>query len=84
VFKLFKNLIRPMFGAAVMGWAVFSMINGWGAFEHIVLRFFAAVGYGAVIYITVVMLIWRLQGRPDSAEKYVVEKLNTAFGRCTA
>jgi O-antigen/teichoic acid export membrane protein len=84
VFKLFKNLIRPMFGAAVMGWAVFSMINGWGAFEHIVLRFFAAVGYGAVIYITVVMLIWRLQGRPDSAEKYVVEKLNTAFGRGTA
>lgn len=81
IFKLLKNMLRPMLGAAVMGWAVFSMINGWGALEHLVLRFFAAVAYGAVIYTFVVMFIWQMQGRPDSAEQYIVEKFKIALGR---
>ncbi len=52
-----------------------------GIHESLVLHLFYCVAIGVIAYVTTVLLLWRLGGRPSGPEAYVFRMLKKLFGR---
>lgn len=81
IWGLINNLIRPIVGSVVMGWVVFQTIHEWTHIDLVFFRLFAGVCVGAAVYISVVMLVLRLQGNPEGAENYIFDKIKIMIRR---
>lgn len=70
---------RPLAAAAIMSAAVLSLPNlaGQPAVSALLLK----IGAGLVSYAAIIMLLWWLAGRPDSAERYLLDKARAIFRR---
>jgi polysaccharide transporter, PST family len=72
VVDLGRTISRPLIGAGLMAATILAI------FPHIELPLLVAltlkIAAGIVVYCTAVMAMWRLAGRPDGAETYLLEK----------
>jgi O-antigen/teichoic acid export membrane protein len=70
--EYFAILIRPALGAALMVLALHAIGIAMG--PGVILSLIVKVVAGAVVYGVVVLALWRLSGRPDGAERFVLDK----------
>jgi O-antigen/teichoic acid export membrane protein len=72
---LLRTFIRPLIAGGMMAWSL------WFLGSHMNLPPFVAlsikIGAGALVYSAVAVLLWRLGGRPDGAEAYLIDKLRS-------
>jgi len=76
--RLLTVFWRPLCGIGVMVVVVLALESQWteaAGFASGVLRLAAAVSCGAGSYILSVLILWKFAGRPDGAERIVLEKL---------
>jgi len=75
---LLKTFWRPLVGIVVMAVAVQRLSADWTVAAELAdqaLRLTGAVGLGATTYAGVVLLLWLLAGRPEGAERIVLDHL---------
>src|SRR5690606_20704393 len=75
---LLKTFWRPLVGIVVMAVAVERLSADWTVAAELAdqaLRLTGAVGLGATTYAGVVLLLWLLAGRPEGAERIVLDHL---------
>jgi lipopolysaccharide exporter len=76
--ELGKCIWRPILAAAAMYGLVDLMVRVWQVDTYIgmVEKALVIVAMGAVVYATVILLLWRLVACPDSAEEYLLRKFH--------
>ena len=80
--SLLRVIARPLAAAAVMGAAVYGLDTvrfGLGVELNAVARLMLGVSSGAVMFIAMVGALWIAAGRPDSAEKLILERVRRAL-----
>jgi len=78
---------RPLLAVALMIAAVLEVRLNWAAperFQDWLLLLLASVAAGAVTYIGTVAALWFLAGRPDGAERHLLDALETLAQRYRA
>jgi O-antigen/teichoic acid export membrane protein len=76
--KIIGTLIRPFFGSILM----FAAIKTWGPISSIsALNFFLDIILGSILYITWILLSWRLAKCPDGLESTTLEFLKNKILR---
>jgi len=73
-------LWRPLLASVMMYWAVRSFmltVGTTGPPQVLLSRLLAAVGLGIVVYLAALAVLWVLSGRPDGAERDVVQEIKT-------
>ncbi|HVJ52746.1 MAG TPA: oligosaccharide flippase family protein [Aliidongia sp.] len=76
---------RPALAAAVMAGLLYMTGLGWshppGTVPVLILNAAFIALVGAMIYAATLLLLWRLAGLPDSAERFLIEALRMGVGR---
>lgn len=76
VWRVLREIWRPSLGSAAMALALTTVSVGGapaGAGLSLLWTFLASVVLGVAVYVLVVLVSWRLAGRPDGAEQYCLE-----------
>lgn len=76
--------LRPVMAAVVMTGALLLLFDGQTAFADMIAiatMLLLVVPTGAVIYFGTIMILWRIAGRPDGAERELLSGLKAARGR---
>ena len=80
--RLLTVFWRPLCGIGVMVVVVLALESQWtgaAGFTVGVFRLATAVSCGAGSYVLAVLILWRLAGKPDGAERIILEKLWPVF-----
>jgi O-antigen/teichoic acid export membrane protein len=77
---------RPVLAAVLMGWAVFTLQNGWGRPEtgsdyEFLLQLLVLVPIGAGLYLLIALSLWLLSGRPRGGESIVLGIIQSRIRR---
>jgi O-antigen/teichoic acid export membrane protein len=77
--EIFKTIIRPLLGTALMGCAIFPLdgIAGIHGTSALLLK----IGIGAASYAIAITVMWVASGRPEGAESYLLDKVLAAYKR---
>ena len=70
--------LRPVTGSALMFFAVREVIEYYKVVEEGATQgtlLVAAIGLGALIYVTAVVLLWLIFGKPSGPESFVIDRL---------
>lgn len=74
ILQMLKGIIRPALGCAAMVAALLSIDHAIALPAPLMLALKVAVG--AVAYCAVVLICWHIVGRPDGAERYLIDKIS--------
>lgn len=79
VINLFGCLLRPALATAAMVGALILMDSGLKLPLH--LHFIIQITLGAAVYLTALILLWELAGKPNSGEKVLLDNILAKLGR---
>ena len=74
---MLKGIARPLIGSLAMALALYGLQSGMSAPPALMLVL--KVMLGAAVYISVVLALWLLAGKPAGAETYLLGKLKIRF-----
>ena len=77
IMAMLKGIARPLIGSLAMALALYGLQSGMSAPPALMLVL--KVMLGAAVYISVVLALWLLAGKPAGAETYLLGKLKIRF-----
>lgn len=75
--RMLKGIIRPALGCSAMAATLMEIDKSPALPDLVILA--AKISAGATVYISVVLILWILSGRPDGAERYIFKKFGINF-----